>query len=350
MSNPRPANATAAAAQFKWIFPATTDTTNRGLMGYTVGRPVLTNTAASGSVALVTSGYDNGLTVGDGKGRLWMLNATTGAVIKTFRTTEGTTANEAGLAHISALRESDGTTRYAYGGDLLGNVWKFDLARAGAGPHDAELVATLFDSAGNRQPVTAAPELVTISGKRIILVGSGRVLDIGDFGSTRTQSFYAIADGATIANARNGLTARTYSRAADNGTVASTPLTGAAFNWTTGRGWYFDLPAGEQANTLPVVTYGTVAFVTNVNGGSDCSQSSWLYLVDIGSGQKVTGSTFVAGLISSTANSSRLITLRAVDGKIFGTAHRTDDTIYQRQLPIGTTIPPSKNAWREVRR
>jgi len=350
VSNPRPASATAAAAQFKWVFPATTDTTNRSLMGYTVGRPVLTKTAADGAVALVTSGYDNGVTLGDGKGRVWMLNATTGAVIKTFRTTEGSVGSEAGLAHISAMKELDGSTRYAYGGDLLGNVWKFDLAKSGAGPHDAELVATLYDSVNNRQPVTAPPELVEMAGKRVILIGTGRTLDINDFGSTRTQSFYAIADGSTLANARAGLTQRTYSRTDDNGTVASAPLTGSAFNWTSGRGWYFDLPAGEQANTLPVVTYGTVAFVTNKNGSTDCSQSSWLYLVDIGGGTKVTGSTFVAALISSSANASRVITLRAVDGKIFGTAHRSDDTVFQRQLPIGTTIQPSKNAWRELRR
>lgn len=351
VSNPRPANATAAAAQFKWIFPTTTDTTNRGLMGYTIGRPVVARTSADGNVALVTSGYDNGLSIGDGKGRVWMLNASTGAVLKTFRTTEGTAGTaEAGLAHISALKEADGTTKYAYGGDLLGNVWKFDLTKAGAGPHDAELVATLFDASGNRQPVTAAPELVMMGSKRVILVGTGRVLDINDFGSTRTHSFYAIADGATLANARAGLTQRTYTRSADDNTVASTPLTGGSFDWTTDRGWYFDLPAGEQANTLPVVTYGTVAFVTNKNGGSDCSQSSWLYLADIATGKKVAGSTFVATLISSTANASRVITLRAVDGKVFATAHRSDDTVYQQQLPIGLTIAPSKNAWRELRR
>ena len=99
-----------------------------------------------------------------------------------------------------------------------------------------------------------------------------------------------------------------------------------------------------------MVTYGTVAFVTNKNGTSDCSQSSWLYLVDIGTGKKVAGSTFAATLISNTANSSRLITLRTVDGRIYGTSHRSDDTVYQRQLPLGTTIQPSKNAWRELRR
>ena len=350
VSSPRPANVTAAAAQFKWTFPASTDTANKAQMGYTVGKPVLTKTAADGNVVLVTSGYDNGTSIGDGKGRLWMLNATTGAVIKTFRTTEGVAGTgEAGLAHVSAMKEADGTTRYAYGGDLLGNIWKFDLARAGSSL-DAELVATLYDGSGNRQPVTAAPELLATGGKRVILVGTGRVLDIGDFGSARTQSFYAIADGATLSNARNGLTARSYSRANDNGTVGSTPLTGSAFNWTTGRGWYFDLPAGEQANTLPVITYGSVAFVSNVNGSSDCSQSSYLYLVDVATGLKVANSTFVSSLISSAATASRVVTLRAVDGKIFGTSHRSDGTIYQRQLPVGATIPPSKNSWRELRR
>jgi len=350
VSNPRPANATAAAAQFKWIFPTTTDTTNRNLMGYTVGRPVIAKTAADGNVVLLTSGYDNGVSIGDGKGRVWMVNATTGAVIKTFRTTQGAAGAEAGLAHVSAMKEADGSVRYAYGGDLLGNVWKFDLAKAGAGPHDADLVATLYDSAGNRQPVTAAPELVMMAGKRIILVGTGRLLDLTDFGSTRTQSFYAIADGATLANARIGLTTRTYSRAADDGTAASTPLTGASFDWASGRGWYFDLPAGEQANTLPVITYGSVAFVTNKNGSSDCSQSSWMYLVDIGTGKKVPGSTFVGLLLSNNATASRLITLRTVGGRLFGSAHCSDGTICSSELPLGTTIPPSKNAWRELRR
>ncbi|MBL8288559.1 MAG: pyrrolo-quinoline quinone [Rubrivivax sp.] len=350
VSNPRPADAAAAAAQFKWIFPTTTDTTNRNVMGYTVGRPVIAKTSADGNVVLLTSGYDNGVSIGDGKGRLWMVAASNGAVIKTFRTTQGAAGAEAGLAHVSAMKEADGSVRYAYGGDLLGNVWKFDLAKAGAGPHDADLVATLYDSAGNRQPVTAAPELVTLAGKRIILVGTGRILDLTDFGSTRTQSFYAIADGATLANARSGLTARTYNRAADDGTAGSTPLTGASFDWSSGRGWYFDLPAGEQANTLPVITYGSVAFVTNKNGSSDCSQSAWMYLVDIGTGKKVPGATFVGFLLSNNATASRLITLRTVGGRIFGSAHCSDGTVCGRELPVSTTIPPSKNAWRELRR
>jgi type IV pilus assembly protein PilY1 len=45
-------------------------------------------------------------------------------------------------------------------------------------------VAVLKDASGNLQPVTAAPELLSYAGKRIVLVGTGRLLDITDFGST----------------------------------------------------------------------------------------------------------------------------------------------------------------------
>ena len=90
--------------------------------------------------------------------------------------------------------------------------------------------------------------------------------------------------------------------------------------------------------------------MTNKNGQNDCSQQSYLYLVDIGTGTQVKGSTFVADLISSNATSSRMITLRVVDGDIVGTAHKSDNTVYTKKLPLGQKIDPSKNAWKEIRR
>jgi len=343
VSNPRGLDTAAAAAQFRWVFPATGDAANRALMGYTVGKPVVARTAAEGDVVLVTSGYDNGQSIGDGKGRLWMLNASTGAVLRTFRTTAGGVGAEAGLAQVSAFREPDGTVRYAFAGDLLGNLWRFDLTRNEGGEMEAELLATLRDADGNAQPVTAAPELTTVESRRIVLVGTGRLLDVGDFGSTRTQSFYAIADGASLLNARSGLVRQVY-------TLATDQVTNNAVNWASDRGWYFDLPAGEQANTEPVVAYGAVAFVTNLNGSNSCTQSSRMYLLDIGTGSRVTGSDFVSTLIASNATSSRVITLRVVNGRIIGTTHRSDNTVFQRELPLGQNITPAKNAWRELRR
>jgi hypothetical protein len=38
-----------------------------------------------------------------------------------------------------------------------------------------------------------------------------------------------------------------------------------------------------------------------------------------------------------------------INGKIIGTTHKSDNSIFQQQLPLGTTINPSKNGWKEVR-
>ncbi len=350
VTTPKSADIAAATAQYKWSFPVTA--TDKANMGYTTGRPVFARTRLDdgtlADVVLLTSGYDNGTTIGDGKGRMWMLDAATGTVLKSFITTAGTAGTaEAGLAHLSAYRESDGTVRYAFGGDLLGNVWSFDLRSTGVGVHTATQVAVLKDGSGNAQPVTSAPELMNIKGRRVVLLGAGRLLDIGDFGSTSNRSVYAIAaDGATITDVRTTLTARTYARG------ANPEVTGSAPNWTTGRGWYMDLPAGEEINTDPTVAYGAIVFVTNKNGGSNCAQQSYLYYIDATSGGVPAGSTdgSISALLSSEATSSRAVVLRDSSGRLHATSQLSDRNIRVKTLPLGDKIDPAKNAWREIRR
>ncbi|HQC96531.1 MAG TPA: PilC/PilY family type IV pilus protein, partial [Aquabacterium sp.] len=339
VSNPRDLGESALASAAMWQFPAASDTGTQAKMGYSYGRPVIAKTSSQGDVVLVTSGYDKGQAIGDGRGRMWMLNASTGAILREFVTTDGAAGAEAGLGHVAGYRETDGTVRHVYGGDLLGNLWHFDLD-AGT----TVKLAQLRDSAGNAQPVTAPPELVTLAGKRVVLVGTGRLLDITDFGSSRVQSFYAIADGALLSNARSGLLSRSYSRG------ASPEFSGTAIDWSTARGWYFDLPAGEQANTAPVVAYGNVGFTTNVNGGADCSQSSWMYLLDLGTGLKSAAADFTSALVSNNANTARLTALRLADGSLVGTTRTSDNSVSNRNMSSAVTIQPSKNVWREIRR
>ncbi len=364
VSSPRNLNSAQAAAQFRWVFPAASDTTNRNLTGYTMGRPVVAKLAGNVDVVLVTSGYDNGQSLGDGRGRLWVLNATTGAVIKSFRTT-GSVGSESGLAHVAAFKEVDGTARYVYGGDLLGNLWEFDLNAASAIDINATLVATFKDSSGNTQPVTSAPELVKIGAQRVVLVGTGRLLDITDFGSTRTQTFYAVSAGATLSNARTNLVQQVYSRATD--TITSNPV-----SWSTSRGWYVDLPAGEQANTDPVVIRNTVAFATNVNGSSDCTQASNLYQLNFETGSAEASAMNGTGLagrrLSLIANTSRTIGVLTGGGppptctgpSCTAPPCPPGSVVTLNRLTNGDTvltcgaapspITPSKNAWREIRR
>lgn len=358
VSNPRNLSEAQLAAAVKWEFPAVGDTGTQSKVGQTVGRPSVVRLPGGAYTVLLTSGFNSTY---DGKGRLWMVDPANGSIQHEFTVAAGTLASESGLAHVSPFVESDGSVRYVFGGDLLGNVWKFDLVARTA----PVLVAVLKDASGNLQPVTAAPELMAYGGKRIVLIGTGRLLDITDFGSTNRQSFYAIADGATLTNARSALVQQTYNKATDT-------ITTVSVDWTTGRGWYLDLPLGEHANTRPAISRGAVTFVTNVAGATDCSASSYLYVLDVLSGSRYAGASFVGTQISATAMSSG-VNLLLTSGSppppctgptcppppppgstpcqhIVGSGQNADGVSWKRQVTQCVTIDPSKNAWREVRR
>lgn len=337
VSNPRGLSEAGLAGKMKWEFPAAGDSTTQAKVGQTLGRPVIVKTEGDGYVVLLSSGYNTG----DGRGRLWMVNASTGAIINEFDTGAGSASVDAGLAHVAAFGEADGTVRYVYGGDLLGNLWRFDLKLKDA-PFK---VATLVGPNDDAQPVTAPPELLLHGGKRVIYVGTGRLLDIGDFGSTKVQTIYAIADSAatTLTNARTGLVKQVYKRATDS-------LTTNPVDWGSGRGWYVDLPAGEQINTRPTIAYGGLAFVSNINGGSDCSASSYLYVVGALDGKKFPGTSFVSTLVSNTSNSSGVTALLTTGQKIVGAGQDSDGKPWERDITSGSPIQPGKNAWVEIRR
>ena len=133
-------------------------------IGYTYGKPVIVKTKAHGWVALVTSGYNNGTdtpadgtngTGGDGSGYLFVLNARTGALLHVFDTKAGSAASPSGLAYISAYVENpqlDNTVQYVYGGDLLGNVWRFDLNNASTSSWRLQKLTALVNGSGQVQP------------------------------------------------------------------------------------------------------------------------------------------------------------------------------------------------------
>jgi type IV pilus assembly protein PilY1 len=335
VTNPRGLSEAALASKVMWEFPGAGDAATAAKVGLALGRARIVKTVDDGHVVVLTSGYTND----DGRGRVWMLDADTGAVVHEFNTGVGGPGTDAGLAQVSAFREDDGTVRYVYGGDLLGNLWRFDLKAK-----DAPLrLAELRDGSGVVQPVTAAPELSMIGGKRVVIVGTGRLLDIGDFGSSRVQTMYAIADGAPIASVRAALVRQTYDAATD--TVSSNPV-----DWASDRGWFMDLPAGEQANTQPTIAFGAVAFTTNTAGSSDCSASSKLYVLDVTSGSRFPGAGFVSDEISPIANSSGVTALATSGQRIVGSGQDADGNPWERDIVSTSLIDPAKNAWREIRR
>ncbi len=333
------------ALRLLWEFPTSaTPSTIVSSLGTSSGKPLVINTAKYGFVVVLSSGYNSTL---DGKGRVYVLDALTGALKATFVTTAGSLGTgDAGLTQLSGFAEADGSVNFIYGGDLLGNLWRFSIADG-----SVFKVATLIDGSGVALPVTAAPELATVSGRRMVFVGTGRMLGLSDFSDTRVQSFFAIWDNNTaISNVRTALTSGTVTVSGANRTV-----TGSVVDWVTKRGWYLDLPVGEKANTDASIAYGILSFTTNSPSAVSCSSDSALYLVDLNTGMQLADNRFIDtpffGVQFNSTLTARPSISRLPTGTIVVTTHQSDNSTTSRQLNVDLgSFKPAKTAWKSVLR
>jgi type IV pilus assembly protein PilY1 len=342
-------------AKVKWEFPnAATSATDTNNVGFSYGKPIITPTAY-GDVVLVTSGYNNTSLSGDGKGHLFVLNPATGAVIRDLATTAGTSANPSGLAQVAAYNAGTSENPQAtlvYGGDLLGNVWKFDLSSATPSEWSVSLLATLKDGLGVAQPITSTPELGTKNGKPAVYVGTGQLLGASDKITTQTQSIYMILDkGAALAGTtRSNLVAQTVTVA--SGGVRT--LTRNTVDLTAKSGWYFDLPAGEKMNVDPQLAFGMLVFNTNAPSSVACSSASYTYAVDMNSGGMMADSYFQAGKVWAGKFDGYVISSRPViavlpSGKVVTINHTSDNSVATTELIGSANRTLRKVGWREPR-
>jgi type IV pilus assembly protein PilY1 len=282
-----------------WNFTA--DDNNN--VGYTYGSPFVTKISVSGTptwVAVLTSGYDNipetsGNTTkysnADGGGYVFVLNLTNGSVIKTIPTgtpNVGSVSTPSGLAKLNVKVTNfdlDNTAVGAYGGDLLGNLWYFDLNAGTA----RKVVAF-----GATKPITVAPEISDINGAHFVFFGTGRYLGLNDLSTTATQSIYGVKDdGSTTITSTSSLQQQTLS-----GTGSTRTVTSNAVDLSAKFGWYIDLPdSGERVNIDPQLYFGTLVIASTVPSTASACQPggySWLYQLNYATGSYV-GSTTDAG-------------------------------------------------------
>lgn len=362
VTDPSASSDATVASKVMWEFPnASTTSVVAKNIGYTYGSPLNVKTKAAGWVTLVTSGYNNGSdTGGDGTGHLFVLDTATGKLIKDLSTGVGTSANPSGLAKISAFLTNPGvddTADYVYGGDLLGNVWRFDLSDASTTNWNVKQLAALVDSSGKPQPVTGAPELGVVKNKRMVFVGTGQYLGTTDIpgttgantNATQAQSFYGLlddkSDNPTITPLRTKLVQQTATASGANINVTSNPL-----DLTAKKGWVLDFatsPVGERAYTSPVLFQGVLAFTTNIPSSDPCSPggSSNLYFLNYANGGAIPNlsSRFIGKVLASRVqpeglpNGAVKILVRTSDGKT---------KAYDVAVPSSTT--PTRIMWREV--
>jgi type IV pilus assembly protein PilY1 len=268
-------------------------------LGFSYGRPQVFKTAKYGWVVAFASGYNNV----DGRGYLFLVNPRTGVLLEVIGTGQGSTTNPAGLAQINASvpEFTDGTADAVYVGDLLGNLWRFDLTEDSAAAYPAPLLlARLTTQEGVAQPVTAPPQIWVHKDTkaRYVMVGTGRLLGNSDVASGQRQAFYAIIDGT--GNKFN--TVDTLPAGVDFPIERDElhPLQEAqllsGFTTETDRpmGWFLDLNVsaggiGERIYLEASAILGKVAFPTLLPNGDVCAGggSSRVFGLDFATGKTI---------------------------------------------------------------
>jgi type IV pilus assembly protein PilY1 len=323
-------------------------------LGFTYGEPSVVKTRKYGWVAILASGYNNI----DGRGYFFIVNPRTGVLLEKISTGVGTATASAGLAHVNTYvnDRSDATADSAYAGDLLGNVWRWDLT-ATSGLYPAPVrIATLTDpNDGAVQPITSRPriEVQRSTSKRFVLFGTGRLLDASDIGDRQEQSFYAIGDG--LANRFD--TTGPFPMTRTSLTLNADPLVGLVNAPLTSKGWYLNLGRSSAGIGWRVISEsdtlsGIAAFASILPNGDACNPAgtSRPHAINYGTGvtalRNDAGAAIVFTELPGIVTDLRFLSVNGTPRLIVGT-----DSGNLSSLPGNFTGPTSLRRlnWRELR-
>ncbi len=354
ITNPNANSEAEAAQKVLWEFPnPSTPASTAARVGYSFGKPVIAKTAL-GWVVLVTSGYNNA----EGGGHLFVLDAKSGELLRDIATGVGAAGDPSGLAQVSAWANNaalDATIDYVYGGDVQGNLWRFDLTSPSAGSWHAVKLATLTTASGVAQPITSPPELAQIDGRRMVFVGTGALIGSSDIGNSQGQSVYGIVDDLSGTPLISAPRSELRNKAVTVGGGGIRNIDPSKVDYTAYRGWYFDLPGtGERVNAAPSAAFGVLVFSTNQPSTTACSSQSYLYAVDMSTGGQLPSSVFAPGETAWSGKSlgqslaSRPVIVVLPGGSVQSITHKSDTSLTSSRLPVQLTGKVRKVGWTEI--
>ena len=280
-------------------------------IGYTYGQAAVVRMQNGKWAAVFGNGYNSN----NNHAVLFIVDIADGTLIKKIDTNAGDSTTPNGLSTPIAVDvDNDRIVEAIYAGDMLGNLWKFDVSSTSASSWGLAYSGTpLFvatDGSGARQPITVRPEVTKhpVSGV-VVLFGTGEYFQEKDRRvqtTEQTQTFYGIYDqGAAVTGGRSALLqqsliatiASTDSANPSAGTSnpvdvrVTTDLTPSSSQ----KGWYFDLPTkGERQVSKPVLRDNRVIYTTAIPNSSICyaGGTSWLMEMDSATGARLPFSPF----------------------------------------------------------
>ena len=267
--------------------PATASTANLfNDLGYAYARPEVARLANGRWATFIANGYGSN----SGVAALYVLDALDGSLIKKIVIDNTETTN--GLSSVKLRVNSSNVVQAAYGGDLKGRLWKFDLS---ATAPDSWGVAfsgkPLFTTAGGAtQPITAQPLLAdnALGGKQIF-VGTGKFNETADKTNKDLQAFYSVwdAEGGSGQITVSSLQPQAITGSFSSGSGQFLTTTQNDTTYPGEKGWYLPLVynnvlTGERVINQASIVLGRIVFTTaSVDTTDPCASFGTGKLVEL---------------------------------------------------------------------
>lgn len=296
------------ASDVLWELAGGTGTGQDADLGLAIGRPQVMYGEDGGWYAV----FGNGVNSSNSDPVLMIVNLQTGVVTRKIVGNDGGDFTN-GLVNVAMVdANGNGKIDSVYGGDLLGNLWKFDLSAASPSSWSVAFSGQPFfkatDGAGAVQPITGGIDVARGAGGLMVYFGTGRYLTEADGESgadPQVQSVYGVLDNGVSGNVGRASLASQQILTTVGGTQRSRTVTSNSVNFSTQRGWYVDLAvggtaAGERLIGDPQVREGLVFFPTIETTGDRCRPGlqNWMYGLDA-----ITGAFGLGGQVNSTGGS-----------------------------------------------
>lgn len=252
------------------LWEISSNQTNFSELGYVLTDVQAGPTLDGSWVAIFGNGYESKSC----QARLFIVNIQTGALVREINTNAGScsSAGKNGLGGVRVVRNANQQIIGVYAGDLQGNLWKFNLNNNNSASWGVDLGGAALFTAGNTQPITAAPGIIKLappsspSTGHMVVAGTGKFYEVGDITTTTTQSVYGIWDplafGAASIPTGTALTDKTRLVEQTIGAAVTGPNGNTYFaisanpvDYTSGtpkRGWYINLPNSGQRLVYPI--------------------------------------------------------------------------------------------------
>lgn len=290
-------------------------------LGYTFSKPTLAMMENGRWAAIFGNGYNNS---GTGEASLFIVfldggidgtwtDGSSGSDLDyiILSTQQGDTTTPNGLVTPTVLdTDRNGAADRVYAGDLLGNMWAFDLSDATTLNYpnstpgwdiaykSGSTPVPLFiakDDSGNRQPITSPAVVRTNPAKAtsnsnspniLVLFGTGKFLEASDTTTTDQQSFYGVWDHGDSQLERSSLVEQVISTfkvdPTDPDSEELRTITENNVNYNNKDGWYIDFPTSAERHIVEPSRRGSLVFFNTWIPSSDaCAAGGRGYLMSV---------------------------------------------------------------------